>query len=177
MVATASLCVLGSRGWIVGTQNVSFTDTGLRFDERKLVESTLSTLYGMALFTKSASWLWKNGKYHVTININFNFIPFISLTSHQTPGSRMPSPISSFQTNSICTFSSKLYKEIHLLQWQWGTIWLSKVPLEALLYRLDRMKNPFSGNVNAVNLILRGCAYSINFLNVFNVNRISLVWK
>lgn len=55
VVANASLCVLGCRGFIVGTQNVSFTDTGLRFDERKLVESTVSTLYGMALLTKSAS--------------------------------------------------------------------------------------------------------------------------
>lgn len=52
----ASLCVLGCRGFIVGTQKVSLTDDdGLRFDERKLVESTVSTLYGMALFVKSAS--------------------------------------------------------------------------------------------------------------------------
>lgn len=58
VVAIASLWVLGCRGFIVGTQNVSFSDdTGLRFDERKLVESTVSTLYGMALFVKSASWL------------------------------------------------------------------------------------------------------------------------
>lgn len=50
--------MLGCRGFIVGTQNVSFTDdTGLRFDERRLVESTVSTLYGMAVFVKSASWL------------------------------------------------------------------------------------------------------------------------
>lgn len=56
VVAITSLCVLECRGFIVGTQNVSFTDdTGLRFDERKLVESTVSTLYGMALFVKRAS--------------------------------------------------------------------------------------------------------------------------
>lgn len=59
VVGNASLCVLGWRGFaIVGTQNVSFTDdAGLRFDERKLVESTVSTLYGIALLVKSASWL------------------------------------------------------------------------------------------------------------------------
>lgn len=59
VVGNASLCVLGCRGFaIVGTQNVSFTDdAGLRFDERKLVESTVSTLYGMALLVRSASWL------------------------------------------------------------------------------------------------------------------------
>lgn len=56
VVAITSLCVLGCRGLdIVGTQNVSFTDTGLRFDERKLVESTVSTLYGIALVTSNAS--------------------------------------------------------------------------------------------------------------------------
>lgn len=56
VVAIASLCVLACLGFIVGTQNVSFTDdTGLRFDERKLVESTVSTLYGTPLFVKSAS--------------------------------------------------------------------------------------------------------------------------
>lgn len=66
----------------------------------------------------------KNGKYFVSININSNWYPiFISvnsllLTSLQTLDSRMPFPTDSFRTNSICTFSNKLYTEIRLLQWQ-----------------------------------------------------------
>lgn len=40
-----------------GIQNVSLTDTGLRLDDRILVVSTLSTLYGMLLEASNASWL------------------------------------------------------------------------------------------------------------------------
>lgn len=58
MVAIASLNVPEWRCWlVVGIQNVSFTDTGLRFDERILLESIVSTLYGIGFPTKSASWL------------------------------------------------------------------------------------------------------------------------
>lgn len=57
VLAIASPYVADCR-WPVGTQNVSLTDTGLRFDDRKLVESIVSTLYGiLPPATKSASWL------------------------------------------------------------------------------------------------------------------------
>lgn len=38
-----------------GNQNVSLTDTGLRFDDRMLAESKLSTLYGMPVDESKAS--------------------------------------------------------------------------------------------------------------------------
>lgn len=40
-----------------GIQNVSLVETGLRFDERILVESRLSTLYGILPVANKASWL------------------------------------------------------------------------------------------------------------------------
>lgn len=43
--------------WPAGTQNVSFIETGLRFDDLKLVVSIVSTLYGIAPPTSRASWL------------------------------------------------------------------------------------------------------------------------
>lgn len=159
MVATASLCVLGCRGF--GTQNVSFTDTGLRLDERRLVESTVSTLYGMALLTKSASWLWIERKCEIEwekcdhqhkfqFYLSVSFIPLSSPihfegfmhiwhTLHQILDSRMPSPVNSSRTNSIYTFLSMLYTKIRLLLWQSKTIWLSREPLAAQLFRPDQM--------------------------------------
>lgn len=157
VVGNASLCVLGCRGLMVGTQNVSFTDdTGLRFDERKLVESTVSTLYGMALFDKSASWLetkmieWtcenfesENSSFHVHSFFCEKYSVWkISQTWPQTPDFHMPFPVDFSQTNSIYTSSSRLYREKRPPQWQWETIWSNKVPPVPELNHLDRWLNP-----------------------------------